>query len=162
MRKDKGMELFLMRHADAVDGAGNDYARVLSPRGRKQAEKMGDWLKSMGVVSLGIVASPYPRALETADIVASRLGEGTTARQDERLASGMTADTGAAVIHEFGQMHPRLCLVGHSPDLDRFAAHLIGAKETAVEMRKGAIAAFATARAGFGGSTLLWLINPKM
>lgn len=156
------MELFLMRHADAVDANGNDYARVLSPKGKKQAEKMGDWLKSMGIVPLGIVTSPYPRALETADIVASRLGEGTSARQDERLAPGMTTDVGAAVVHEFGQMHSKLLLVGHSPDFDRFAAHLVGAREAGVEMRKGAVAAFETARAGFAGSTLRWLIHPKM
>ncbi len=156
------MDLFLMRHADAEDGNGNDFSRALTDKGRKQAEKMGDWLKELKAAPLLIITSPYPRAHQTASILAERLGKDTTARPDERLAPGMTMDVAAAVIHELGGGIERLMLVGHSPDLDRLAAYLIGAKEGGVEMRKGAVACLASARAGFGGSTLRWLIDPKL
>ncbi len=156
------MELYLMRHADAEDGNGNDFSRALTERGRKQAEKMGDWLRELKAAPLLIVSSPYPRAHETANLLAGSLGKDTTARPDERLAPGMTPDAASAVIHEFGGRTERLMLVGHSPDLDRLAAYLVGAKEGGVEMRKGAIACLTAARAGFGGSTLRWLIDPKL
>lgn len=156
------MQLFLMRHADAEPAAGDDFSRRLTEKGRKQAEKMGGWLKSLDLAPILFLASPYPRAHETAAIVADVAGKGCATQPDERLASGMTVETGCAVIHELGREDRGLCLVGHSPDLDRLAAHLVGSRENAVEMKKGAVAAFATVRAGFGGSLLKWLVNPKL
>ena len=156
------MELFLMRHGDADPGEGDDFARRLSDKGKKQAERMGAWLKDMRLAPILFVVSPFPRAHETADIVQGALGKGSVLQSDERLAPGMLPDTACAVIHELGGHDQRLCLVGHSPDLDFLAAYLIGARGGAVEMRKAAVAAFETARAGFGGSLMKWLINPKL
>lgn len=156
------MELFLMRHADAEPAADDDFSRLLTDKGRKQAEKMGAWLKVLHLAPALFVSSPFPRAHETAGIVAGVIGKGCATQPDERLAPGMTVETGCAAIHELGRDDRRLCLVGHSPDLDRLAAYLIGARDGAVEMKKGAVAAFETARAGFGGSLLKWLINPKL
>ena len=156
------MLLLLMRHADALDEAASDYARVLSDKGRKQAERMGCWLKAICDKPPVIVSSPYPRAFETADIVAESLGDGSVARQDERLAPGLTPDLGSSLIHEFGDDAAGLLLVGHAPDLARLACHLIGAKESGIELRKGAVACLETVRAGHAGSTLQWLIHPKL
>lgn len=156
------MELLLMRHADAVDGNGDDFARTLSANGRRQAEKMGGRLAAIlegGVCT--VVSSPYPRAMQTADIVTEAIGA-SAAQMDERLASGMTPDLGSALVHEFGAHEACVLLVGHAPDLGLFASHLIGAENPAVEMRKAAVACFETARAGFGGSMLKWLITPKI
>ncbi len=156
------MDLFLMRHADAVDGNGNDFSRTLTDRGRRQAERMGDWLRELKHFPLSLATSPYPRAHETAAIVASRLGKDSTVRPDERLAPGLTVEEGCALIHELGQSSCGLMLVGHAPDLSRLGAYLIGAKETGLDLRKGAVAHFETLRAGFGGSALRWLIDPKL
>ena len=156
------MELYLMRHGDAEPGEGNDFARQLSDKGKKQAERMGAWLKTMRLAPMLFVVSPFPRAHETASIALDAVGKGSVLQSDERLAPGMTPDIACAVIHEFGAPEQRLCLVGHSPDLDNLASYLIGAREGTIEMRKAAIAAFETTRAGFGGSQLKWLINPKL
>lgn len=156
------LELFLMRHADAIDGTGNDFSRTLSERGRKQAEKMGDWLKEMKTEPVLFVTSPFPRAYETANIIAARLENGSTVQPDERLAPGMTTEEGSGLIHELGNNAPRLALVGHAPDLGDLASYLIGAKESGIDMRKGAVANFECLRSGFGGSVLKWLIDPKL
>ena len=156
------LELYIMRHAAAEDGNGNDFSRTLTDKGRKQAEKMGDWLLELMTAPLLVVSSPYPRAHETANILAGRLGKAATVRLDERLAPGMVQDEAFAVIHEFGRLAERLMLVGHSPDLDYLVSRLIGAREGGVEMRKGAVACLTAERVGFGGSTLCWLINPKL
>lgn len=156
------MELFLIRHADAIDGTGNDYSRTLSEKGRKQAEKMGDWLKEMKTDCLRIVTSPFPRAHETANIIAARLENATPVQPDERLAPGMATDVGSGLIHEFGKSAERLALVGHAPDLGNLASYLIGARENGIEMRKGAVACLECVRSGFGGSVLKWLIDPKL
>lgn len=156
------MDLFLMRHADAVSGTGDDFVRILSDKGRSQAEFMGEWLKNLGALPLLIVSSPYPRALETATLVSGILGKETSVQTDERLAPGMLPESGSAVIHDFGAPGRRLMLVGHSPDLGRLVSHLMGAKESRVAMTKAAVAYLESENAGGGGSTLQWLINPKL
>lgn len=150
-----------MRHADAEDGNGNDFSRVLTEKGQKQAERMGDWLAAMQLGTVHILTSPYLRAHETATIVAQCLGVKNMPQPDERLACGMTADQALGMIHELGS-DDVLLLVGHAPDLGVLASYLIGAKEAGVEMRKGAVACLAVERPGFGGSTLQWLINPRL
>ncbi len=108
------MELFLMRHADAEPATRDDFFRRLSDKGRKQAEKMGIWLKNMKATPLRLAVSPYPRAYETASIVVGILGKESELRADERLASGMTLDSACAVVHELGEPEIKLCLVGHT------------------------------------------------
>lgn len=156
------MELLLMRHADAVSGTGDDFVRALSGKGRKQAEKMGNWLKRLDLFPLFMVSSPYPRAMETAAIVQGILGKDSALRKDERLSPGMTTDAGSALVHEFGAPGRRLLLVGHSPDLGRLCSHLLGARGSAVAMTKAAVACLEAENAGAGGSVLQWLITPKL
>ncbi len=153
-----------MRHTDAVDGgAGGDFARVLSDKGRKQAEKAGNWLKrQLAAGAPLVVTSPYPRAHETAKLVAESLGSGVGVIPDERLACGMTPETGSALLYEFAKGGSALLLVGHAPDLGWLVSYLLGAKDTAVEMRKGSLAYLSAARAGFGGAVLQWLVHPKL
>ncbi len=156
------MDLYVMRHADAEDGTGNDFTRVLSEKGRSQAEKMGSWLKAIGPGPLSVVTSPFPRARETAQIVADQVDSAIPVRQDERLASGMRTDTGSSLLHEYGKDGEALLMVGHAPDLANLVAYLLGAKDGTVELRKGAVASLEVGRAGFGGSMLRWLITPKL
>lgn len=156
------MELLIMRHADAVDGNGNDFQRVLTEKGQKQAEKMGDWLKDLKMPPDAAATSPLLRARETADIVMKRLGGKVTARSDERLACGMTANDAAGIVHEMGVPGKRLLMVGHAPDLGNLISYLLGAREGTVEMRKGAVACLQMDRAGHAGSVLRWLITPKL
>lgn len=156
------MLLYLIRHAEAENGGGPDYARRLTDKGRKQAARLGAWLGELGISPAGMVSSPYARALDTAILVAEALGRADAVRQDERLAPGMTVDEGCALVHELGDAAADLCLFGHAPDLGSLAAYLIGAKEGSVEMKKGAAACVEADRAGFGGSVLKWLVNPKL
>ena len=156
------MFLLLMRHADAADGGGDDRSRVLSEYGGKQALAMGDWLRRIGVQPGTVISSPYPRAVETADLVVSRLENAGLVKTDDRLAPGMTVDEGSALIHECGDNARCVLLTGHAPDMGDLIGHLIGADGAAIVMRKGAVAMLETERAGFGGSMLHWLINPNI
>lgn len=154
------MKLYLMRHAHALDGGGNDFWRTLSEKGKVQAEAAAAWLGGLGISSARVVSSPYPRARETADIVAAALRSDVLV--DERLASGAGTDDLSALAHELGEAGRSLFFVGHAPDLDRFCAHLLGARPGAIEMKKGAVAAVSLERSGLGGGTLEWLVNPSL
>lgn len=156
------MKVYLMRHADAIGGDGEDFFRTLSGRGKEQAGKMGDWLARIVKRPPRIFTSPYPRARETADIMGARLGGGFEPQTDDRLTPGMHADVGCSLIHEFGDEGEGILLVGHAPDLGRLAAYMLGSEEGAVSMPKGAIVRLESPLAGFGGSTLKWFINPGL
>src|ERR1035438_9675222 len=66
------MDLFLMRHGDALPQHGefhDDSGRTLSPEGIIQVEQVAQGLKRQGVELNAIVSSPLVRARQTAEIV---------------------------------------------------------------------------------------------
>ena len=72
------VELTFIRHADAGDPLawqGDDEVRPLSPKGERQADRLGRFLAGVGFAPDAIVTSPKLRALQTAQIVAERIGK---------------------------------------------------------------------------------------
>jgi broad specificity phosphatase PhoE len=68
------VELVLVRHGHAQRDKYGQYARSpLSPRGREQAAQLAEYLATLRPFD-ALYASPLPRAVETAQIVAARLG----------------------------------------------------------------------------------------
>lgn len=139
-RADAGaMELILWRHADAgdpVDDASGDFERRLTPRGRKQAQRVAGWLSARLPERHLVISSPAPRALETAAFLGGRV------RIDERLAP---AASGAALLAAAGwpagiEGRPRhVVLVGHQPSLGEAAALALAGVALPWSLRKGAL-----------------------
>ena len=75
------MDLILWRHADAEDGAP-DLERRLTKRGRKQAERVAQWLRVRLPDDYELISSPAARATETAEALAKKV------RIDNSLAPG--------------------------------------------------------------------------
>ena len=152
------VELYLLRHAHAgnyADWSGPDATRPLSPKGRRQAERLGRHLAERSFDFDALVSSPKLRALETARIVGDALGIGVTT--DERLAGGLDLDVLEAIVKGVGGS--RIVLVGHDPDFSDIVATLTGAAR--LPMKKGALARVdATMPLEYGGGTLRWLIPP--
>src|SRR5262245_48616891 len=69
------MRIYLVRHGDAVpeEDAGSDRDRWLSPRGREASRILGRLLREQNVTPDAIVASPLPRAVQTAELVGATL-----------------------------------------------------------------------------------------
>ena len=81
------MELYLIRHAHAVDGDGlRDDDRPLSREGRRQALEVGSALARQKVRVQRIVTSPLVRARQSAEIIAAGLGGGVPIREDPQIA----------------------------------------------------------------------------
>jgi len=61
------MDLILWRHAEAheAEPGEDDLQRALTPRGRKQAERMSVWLESQLPEGTRILSSPAVRAEQT-------------------------------------------------------------------------------------------------
>lgn len=114
-----------MRHGEAVpeEDAGSDRDRWLSPRGREAARILGRLLREQAVSLDAIVASPLPRAVQTAELIAAALDylhPIPTRRCFEpsaqpRVAAGELAALGSAVL-----------VVSHEPALSSLGAFLMG------------------------------------
>ncbi|MGN6103923.1 MAG: SixA phosphatase family protein [Kofleriaceae bacterium] len=119
------MRIFLVRHGDAVpeEDAGSDRDRWLSPRGREAARILGRLLREQRLEPDAILSSPLPRAVQTAELLASSLdyfAAITTRRCFEpsaqpRIAAGELAAAGGTVL-----------VIGHEPSISSLGAYLVG------------------------------------
>ena len=125
------MKLYLMRHAEAeISGQEmkQDAERRLTEGGRLQARVAAGKLKEKLAGSneeIGqIITSPYVRAVETADIVATALGLDGKVAQEKDLAPGAGIDKIKRIEDEYRDSGS-LLLVGHEPDLGIIASQLL-------------------------------------
>lgn len=128
------MDLILWRHADAEDANGRvpDIDRPLTERGRKQAQRIAEWLRSQHTKNLRVFTSPARRAMQTAQAldvpvkVNKQLAIG--ASPVELLAAAEWPDHAGATI-----------LVGHQPALGRLASLLLSGAEADWTIKKGGV-----------------------
>jgi phosphohistidine phosphatase len=123
--------LWLLRHADAVDGTPDD-ERPLSERGVMQAQDAGRALAALGVTIDACLSSPKVRAVQTAQYACAPLGVEVTL--DRRLA-GEPFDA-YDIVAGLGEV----LLVGHDPSFTLTLHDLTGAQ---ARMRKGGLAGIA-------------------
>src|SRR5262245_44553281 len=119
------MQIYLVRHGDAVpeEEAGSDRDRWLSPRGREAVRVLGRLLREQAIAPDAIVSSPLPRAVQTAELLASSLdylGTVTSLRCLEpaaqpRVAASAILQAGSAVL-----------VVTHEPAISAIGAFLLG------------------------------------
>jgi len=131
------MELFLIRHAHAVDGDGmRDDDRPLSKEGRKQALDVGGALARQKVRFARMVTSPLVRAVETAELVAVALGfDGGLDVHDSLRPDGSWKQLLRELLQEHGD--EPLALVGHEPTIGHYLSKLVHQK--GLSMSKGAV-----------------------
>jgi phosphohistidine phosphatase len=149
------MELVLWRHADAEEvGPQGDLSRRLTKKGRKQAERMAQWLGPRLDGDWRILCSPAQRALETVEPLA---------RDFEVCDAVSTSASAASVIDAAGWPDDgRVLVVGHQPTLGEVAAQLLGGEAGGVSVRKGAILWFATrGREGRTETLLKVVLDPE-
>jgi len=154
------VELYLLRHAHAGDPSaweGDDSARPLSEKGRRQSERLGVFMAERGFSADALVTSPKLRALQTAELFGARLS--LPVAEDRRLAGPLDLDGLAAVIDAAGG--GRVVLVGHDPDFSELAATLCGAAY--LQLKKGALCRLDVALPlQPAGGILRWLLPPDL
>ena len=127
------MQLILWRHAEAEDGTGKpDIERDLTKKGRKQAERMAEWLRPQLGDDWRILVSPANRTLQTI---------APLERPYEECEEVGLAATPDSVLHvaEWPRAKRPVLVVGHQPTLGQVAARLLGGAEGEVSVRKGAV-----------------------
>ena len=155
-----GIELYLLRHADAGDPetwTGDDDERPLTRKGRRQAKRLGTFLAEMDFKPGLVVSSPKVRARETAELVAQPLK--LKVRIDERLGYDLGLGALDSLLGDLGERRP--VLVGHDPDFSALVAILCGASR--VPMKKGGLARIdVEPPLQPGAGVLRWLVPPDL
>jgi phosphohistidine phosphatase len=139
------MRLYFLRHADALAGA-DDAARPLSPRGWKQARRLGRFLEEAGVVFDMGYTSPLVRARETAEVVLNCCGVAATSqlKKVEVLANDATQKRFDAWLRSLPDLE-HVLLVGHAPTLAERVRSLLGLQdESTLSLPKGAVVCLET------------------
>ena len=124
------MDLIVWRHAEAEDGTP-DLERKLTPKGRKQADRVAQWLLQRMPARFAVISSPAARALQTAEAL------GVPVKTDRTLAPGASAE---AILKACGwpDYKSTAVVVGHQPDLGCVVAELLGACGS-LSLKKGAL-----------------------
>ena len=134
--------LWLLRHAEAADGAPDD-ERPLTEKGFGQAEAAGRALAYLGEQIDVCLSSPKRRALQTAERACEALG--IEVRPEPALA-GEPID-----VHEITAGLGNVLLVGHDPSFSLLLHDLTG---TQARMKKGGLA-------GVSKGELVTLLRPS-
>jgi phosphohistidine phosphatase len=122
--------IWLLRHGDAEDSAGDDASRRLTAKGERQALAAGRALVELGVEIDRCLTSPKLRSVDTARIACEPLGIG---HEETEALRGGDFDP-----HELAADSETVLLVGHEPDFSRAVQLATGAR---VELKKGGLAA---------------------
>jgi len=128
------MDLILWRHADAEDWREgcDDMARVLTPRGVKQAARMASWLDRQLPEGTRILCSPARRCEQTA------LALGRKYKIRPELAPDATAEL-LLEAAQWPESKHAVLIIGHQPALGVVIARLLPFRQAACPVRKGAV-----------------------
>ena len=160
------MDLYIIRHAIAVDEATSDYVsdseRPLTDKGRKKMRQIAKALRHLGVEFDLILSSPYVRARETAEI----LGD-VFKMKDKIVFSDNLIPLGSPeiLIGEIIENHAvdSLAIVGHEPHLSSLISLLTsGGSKMEITLKKGGVCHLSADDLHHQDhrATLEWLLTP--
>ena len=141
----KALTIFRHAKAERPDAYPQDFDRPLTPRGRKDAERMSHIIAAITPAVDCIISSTAVRAAQTASHLATTLDDAHAPLWAESayLAS---AETLLELLRDAPQAAAHVVLVGHNPGMEELAALLCtGGAVGAVSTTTGADAAGALA-----------------
>jgi phosphohistidine phosphatase len=159
------MRIYLVRHAIAVPrdapGVADDASRELTKQGITRMRRAVRGLSPLKIDLNQIWASPYLRALQTAEILAQAFPRCGSVRTLPALAPGGDFDSIVRALAEDPSLD-NLALVGHEPDLGELAARLLGSQTPILQFKKGGMACIEIEEldAPYRGE-LCWLLTPR-
>jgi phosphohistidine phosphatase len=119
-------ELWLLRHGKAERfDSSEDYDRALKKRGKRDAKRMGAWLKEGQLLPDVVISSPANRAITTAKIVCDVIGIDHQLIQQEKRLYDEGLVRVKSVLADCPATFSRVLLVGHNPELEDLLTYLL-------------------------------------
>lgn len=160
------MQLYIVRHGIAIDREDPqcppDPERYLTEEGVEKTKGVARGLAALGVSGDLFLTSPYVRAVQTAEIVASTLGyEKQKIRRTDSLLPGTEP---SLLFRELARdkQASAVLVFGHAPHLDDLIATAVGAKKHVTELKKAGVALIELKRISPPIGMLVWLATPKL
>ena len=128
------MDLIFWRHAEAFDAleGQDDLSRTLTPKGEKQALRMGQWLDRQLPEGVRVMSSPAVRCEQTVKNLGRKVKYKSellpNASLDDLLATAGWPDSKMSVL-----------ITGHQPVIGQAVAYLLGLQAGECSVRKGAV-----------------------
>ncbi|MDM9650714.1 phosphohistidine phosphatase SixA [Pseudomonas wenzhouensis] len=151
------MRLWLLRHGQAEPQAASDAARELTAHGRQEVQQAAAQL--LGRPLTAIMASPYVRAQQTAELVRLELGFSGSVQ----TVSWLTPDSDPrdALKYLDEREHAEVLLVSHQPLIGALGGLLVhGHRQEPLPMRTASLAELEGDIPAAGLMELLALIHP--
>lgn len=152
------MRLWLLRHGQAEPQAASDAARELTAHGRQEVQQAAAQLLSRPLTA--IMASPYVRAQQTAELVRLELGFSGSVQ----TVSWLTPDSDPrdALKYLDEREHAEVLLVSHQPLIGALGGLLVhGHRQEPLPMRTASLAELEGDIPAAGLMELLALIHPR-
>jgi phosphohistidine phosphatase len=160
------MDVYLVRHAIAATRdstqSPDDSERPLTPEGEARFRKAARGLHRVVSQVDVVLASPYARAWQTAEILEREAGWPPPERAPELEPTRAPTD-GAELLRRHASTS--VALVGHEPYLSGLGSLLLAGDEhaVAIELKKGAVVLLTVNPDVRPGSALLrWSATPKI
>jgi phosphohistidine phosphatase len=160
------MNLYIIRHAIAVDEATSDYEsdseRPLTDKGRKKMRQIAKALRNLGVEFDLILSSPYVRACETAEILADLFKMKDKVVFSDNLIPLGNPQLLIGEINEKPAMDS-LAIVGHEPHLSALIGLLTAeGSKLEITLKKGGVCYLSADDLHHQDhrATLEWLLTP--
>ena len=158
------MHIYLVRHAEAYpageQGIVTDRDRFLTPRGRRQAQRVGRALGRLGAVPAEVWTSPLVRARETAELLAAALPGSPPVVDLPALAEG---DEGRVLARLKAAAPADILLTGHAPFMGELLARFATPDgRGSIPMAKASAACLELEVVVSGGAELRWLLSRRV
>ena len=152
------MRLWLLRHGQAEPQAASDAARGLTAHGRQEVQQAAAQL--LGRPLTAIMASPYVRAQQTAELVRLELGFSGSVQTVSWLTPDSDPHDALKYLDE--REHAEVLLVSHQPLIGALGGLLVhGHRQEPLPMRTASLAELEGDIPAAGLMELLALIHPR-
>jgi phosphohistidine phosphatase len=158
------MQIYLLRHAIAEEPKPGvpDADRALTSEGARKLRDILKRAKGGGLDPSTILASPFRRALETANLAAKALDFPQPVITTKTLIpSSSPQETWDEIRLYKGE--PALLLVGHEPAMGLLSGYLLATPELKIDFKKGAMVRIDVPSLGpRPRGVLKWMLAPKL
>lgn len=158
------MEIYLLRHGISDPGRPGhpDSERALTQEGREKLRRVLKRARATGVEPGLILASPYRRAIETAQEAAEALGYRAEIEKTRSLLPEASPHDAWEELRQ-RKTEKAILLAGHEPMMSSMVAYLLGCPSLSIDMKKAALVRVDCDRLGpQPAGVLKWMLTPAL